>query len=62
MKGDMEPDGDRDLFDVLRMVDILLGRPPEPSPYELQAGDMDDNGAVDLFDILEVIDYLLHGP
>ena len=48
LKGDLEPDGDRGLFDVLRMVDIILGRPPESSAHEMWAGDMDDNGILDL--------------
>ena len=62
MKGDLDADGDLDLFDTLRMVDILLTRPPDPSPYELLAGDMDDDGDVDLFDVLELVEILIHGP
>ena len=61
-KGDMEPDGDVDLFDALRMVDILLGRPPDPTAHELTAGDMDSDGDIDLFDVLAVVDILLQGP
>ena len=59
VKGDLEPDGDVDLFDVLRVVDIVLQRPPEPGPYELWAADYDSDGDVDLFDILAIITILL---
>ena len=58
-KGDLEPDGDVDLFDVLRVVDILLGRPPDPSTHEQWAGDMDGDGDIDLFDALDLIDVML---
>jgi len=59
MKGDMEPDGDRDLFDVLRLVDIILGWPPAPSAHERLAGDVDDDGDIDLFDVLALVDIVL---
>ena len=58
-KGDMEPDGDWDLFDILRLVDIVLDVPPPPSVYETWAGDMDDDGDHDLFDILALVDKVL---
>ena len=61
-KGDLDKDGDLDLFDVLRAVDIILGRPPPASPYESWAGDIDGDGDVDLFDVLAMIDILLGRP
>ena len=61
-KGDLNQDGEVDLFDVLRVVDILLHRPPAPTPYEDWAGDLDDDGDIDLFDILALVDELLGRP
>lgn len=58
-KGDLEPDGDWDLFDVLRSVDIVLDIPPLPSAYEQWAADMDDDLDIDLFDILAIVDKVL---
>jgi hypothetical protein len=58
-KGDLEPDGDWDLFDVLRAVDIVLDIPPLPSPYEQWAADMDDDFDIDLFDVLAIVDKVL---
>ena len=58
-KGDMEPDGDVDLSDLLRVVDILIWRPPEPSPHEQWAADMNDDDILDLFDALMIVDKLL---
>ena len=60
-KGDMDQDGDFDLFDVLRLVDIILERPPTPTPYEQWAGDLDDDGDIDLFDVLALVDLVLNG-
>jgi hypothetical protein len=59
LKGDLDGDGDCDLFDVLREIDIILSKPPAPSAYELWAGDMDDDADIDLFDVLALIDCIL---
>jgi hypothetical protein len=57
--GDLNNDGNVDLFDVLRLVDLLLGRPPAPSEYELLVGDIDQDGDIGLFDALALVDVLL---
>ena len=48
-----------DLFDVLRMIDIVLNRPPLPTEYELWAGDLDGDGDIDIVDIMDAIDIAL---
>lgn len=58
-KGDLDGDGDCDIFDVLRQIDIALDKPPAPTAYEQWAGDMDDDGNIDLFDVLALIDCIL---
>lgn len=60
-KGDVIYNGAVDLFDVLRMIDIALQRPPTPTAYERWAGDFDDNGAVDVSDIGKAIDVAVSG-
>jgi len=57
--GDLDGDGDKDLFDVLRLVDMVLDRPPPPSPIEECAGDVDGDGDFTIFDILMVVDLIL---
>ena len=57
--GDLNRDGTCGLPDILRFVDILLGRPPEPGPYELWAADLDDDRDQDVFDILAMLDLAL---
>jgi hypothetical protein len=59
VKGDLDGDGDCDLFDVLREVDIVLSKPPAPTAYELWAGDMDGDADIDLFDVLALVDCIL---
>ena len=59
LKGDLDYDADSDIFDILRLVDILLNRPPPPSDVELWAGDMDDDGDQDIFDIIALVDKTL---
>lgn len=48
-----------DLFDVLRMIDIVLNRQPPPSSYEIWAGDLDGDGDIDIVDIMDAIDIAL---
>ena len=59
IKGDVDASSTVDLFDVLRMIDIALSRPPAPTPYEQWAGDFDDDGDVDVLDINQAIDIAL---
>jgi hypothetical protein len=59
VKGDLDGDGDCDLFDVLRQIDIVLHKPPAPTAYEEWAGDMDGDADIDLFDVLALIDCIL---
>ncbi|MDZ7378283.1 MAG: T9SS type A sorting domain-containing protein [candidate division KSB1 bacterium] len=60
-KGDVLYNTVVDLFDVLRMIDITLQRPPTPTAYERWAGDFDDNGIVDVQDIGKAIDLAVSG-
>jgi len=48
-----------DLFDVLRMIDIVLNRQPLPNSYEIWAGDLDGDGDIDIVDIMDAIDIAL---
>ena len=58
-KGDLDNDGDWDIFDILRLVEIVLENPPPPSQYELCAADMDEDGDQDIFDIMMCVDKVL---
>lgn len=55
-KGDVKNDGKIDLFDVLRLIDITLGRQPSPTEYERWAGDLNGDGVINVVDISMCID------
>ena len=58
-RGYLDGDGDRDLFDILRLVDIILDRPPPPNPDEVYAADLDDDEDYDLFDLMAEVDCVI---
>ena len=59
-KGDLDFDSDRDLFDLIRLVDVVLDLPPPAVAYEQWAADVDKNGTIDIFDILFLVDHILY--
>jgi len=50
-KGDVVYNAAVDLFDVLRMIDIAISRPPVPTEYEQWAGDINRDGIINVEDI-----------
>ena len=61
-KGDVVYNSVVDLFDVLRLIDIAISRPPAATEYERWAGDLDSNGYIDVVDIGEAIDRAVSVP
>jgi hypothetical protein len=57
-KGDLDGDGDVDWDDVLRLMDIVLGKGDPPTGYEQMSGDMNNDGVLDFFDVLAVFDMI----
>jgi hypothetical protein len=62
MKCDINADGSINVIDIVRAVNIILGRPPLPTPYELWAADCNDDGAVNILDIVCCINRILGTP
>jgi len=58
-KGDLNQDGVVDVTDVVREINIILGRPPAPTPYEQWAGDMNNDGVIDVTDVVAIINVIL---
>jgi len=54
-KGDILYDASINLFDVLRLIDVVLSRPPAASEYEKWAGDYNSDGSINVLDISSVI-------
>jgi hypothetical protein len=52
MRCDVNNDAQLDICDIVRMENIILGRPPLPTPYELWAADCNNDGEIDVGDIV----------
>ena len=57
--GDVNDDGEVNLFDVLRCMEIILEIPPVPNPHEWCAADLVIDGEINLFDVVVLIDMVL---
>ena len=64
MKGDINCDGQIDIYDVVRCINIILGIGEPPSDYELWAADVvpppDGDGEVNILDVIGIVKLILH--
>lgn len=58
-KGDVNCDGTINIFDVVRVVNIILGLPPPPTEYELWAGDCNEDDNVNILDVVCIVNLIL---
>jgi hypothetical protein len=58
--GDIVKDSMVNILDLLRLRDIIIGRPPAPSSYENSKGDLNRDGKIDAQDLNFIRDILLH--
>jgi len=59
LKGDVIMDGVVNLFDLIRTIDIILGRPPDPTASELESADYNSDGVVNILDVVAIINVIL---
>ncbi len=59
LKGDVIMDGTINLFDLIRTIDIILGRPPDPTASELESADFNSDGVVNILDVVGIINVIL---
>lgn len=57
-KGDVSGDGVVDIFDVVKAINIALGR-ITPTDEEMYAADVNSDGEVDIFDVVRIINIAL---
>jgi Tol biopolymer transport system component len=55
MKGDINRDGDIDIHDIVRAVNIILEVDPPPTEYELWAADCNGDGDIDIVDVVGIV-------
>lgn len=53
--GDMNQDGEIDVRDVLKVLNIAVERDSSPSAYQWYHADLDSNGIVDVTDVLKLL-------
>ncbi|UCE17790.1 MAG: amidohydrolase family protein [Gemmatimonadota bacterium] len=58
-RGDVNDDGEVNILDALRTVNIVLGTSPPPSEEDLWAADCDGNGEADVLDALGIVNLIL---
>ena len=59
--GDVNGDGQINVADVVRLVNIILGIPPQPTPVELCAADCNGDGQINVADVVCLVNLIL-GP
>ncbi len=57
--GDVNQDGNIDILDVVRTVNIILEHPPEPTDYELWASEVNLDGDINVLDLLTSMNFIL---
>ena len=57
--GDINEDGNIDILDIVRLVNIIVGNPPEPTDYELWSGDFNLDGNLNVLDAIAMINLIL---
>ncbi len=59
LKGDVNMDGVINVLDLVRVINIILDRPPDPSDTELEAADMNADDTINILDVVCIINIML---
>ena len=59
-KGDVNLDGLINVVDVVRMINIILDIPPEPTEHELWASDLNEDGTINIIDVVLCVNLMLN--
>lgn len=60
IKGDVNSDGTLDIYDVIKIVNFMLGI-TDPTEEEAWAADLNSDSMIDVFDIVLLVDIILNG-
>jgi hypothetical protein len=58
-RGDVDGNGEINVLDVLRAVNIILRIDPPPTEDELWAADYNGDGAIDILDVVGIVHIIL---
>ena len=59
--GDVNSDGNIDVTDIIRQVNIIINLGASPSESELCASDVNVDGSVNVLDVLYIVDIIMNG-
>jgi len=57
--GDVNQDENLDILDIVRIVNIILNTPPEPTWYELWASDFNQDGNINVLDVIGLLNVIV---
>ena len=57
--GDINNDGSVDVLDIVRMVNIIIGNDPVPTPSELLASDLNNDDDINVLDVVILVNIIL---
>jgi len=60
--GDVNQDGEINVLDIIRVINVILENEPPPSDYELWAGDVNSDINMDVMDIVILVNYIIGEP
>jgi photosystem II stability/assembly factor-like uncharacterized protein len=58
-KGDVNRNGQINILDVVRVINIILELPPEPTTYEIWAADFNEDEEVNILDVIGMVNEIL---
>ncbi len=58
--GDLNQDNTIDILDIVSMVNIILGEPP--NEWEYHASDINSDTIIDILDIVQLVNIILENP
>ena len=59
MKGDVNSDGILNIYDVIKIINFMLGIGPLPTEEQAWAADLNNDTVIDVFDIVLLVDIIL---
>ena len=60
LPGDLDGDGQHTIYDIIRIINLILGLNPNPFEDELEAADINNDSIIDIFDVVLLVDLILN--
>ncbi len=57
--GDVNADGEQDVLDIVRMVNIIIGTAEDVTGYEQWASDLNEDGEINILDVVSLVNLII---